>query len=437
MLNVINMKKSVIAVAFLVSMFTIQCKTDDGKKEERSSEEIVLKNTTKDSLFDKTVEIVRSKLNIADSSKFPVLTFNEKQIPLQLSDTNSDGAWDEIFLVVDFAPEEEKTFKLDWVNEQPEYPIRTGVRFGKRETEEDPVKHATEATLTKSEMPAKQGFQKYQTDGPSWENDKVGFRQYLDGRYSKDVFGKKISKISPEDVGINKDSAVEDTYHVMEDWGRDILAVGNSVGMGGFALMVNDTVQRLGALVTDTISKVERTEFIIQGEGPVRSVLAYDYKDLSAGGNSYDVKETTSIWPGIYGFKNTVAISGLQGNEKLLVGLVNINNQNSLMEIEVNEDWVALITHDHQTYDREWILGLALILPREYYEGYIDAPKTGQLTDSFLAKLNVQEEKPVSYYVIAGWELSEEPRFSNAEFFRNYVVSAAKQLSAEVEITVK
>jgi len=39
--------------------------------------------------------------------------------------------------------------------------------------------------------------------------------------------------------------------------------------------------------------------------------------------------------------------------------------------------------------------------------------------------------------VIAGWELSEEPRFSNAEFFRNYVVSAAKQLSAEVEITVK
>ena len=430
------MKRSVIAVAFLASLSAIQCKKNESKKEERSSEEIVLKNTTSDSLFDKTIEIVKSKLNIADSLKFPVLTFNEKQIPLQVSDTNSDGTWDEVFLVVDFAPEEEKIFKVDWVDDQPEYPIRTSVRFGKRETEEEAVKPATEASLTKNEMPAKQGFQKYQTDGPSWENDKVGFRQYLDGRYSKDVFGKKISKISPEDVGVNKDSAVEDTYHVMEDWGRDILAVGNSAGLGGFGLMVNDTVQRLGALVTDTISNVERTEFRIQEEGPVRSILAYDYKDWSAGGNSYDVKETTSIWPGIYGFKNTVAISGLQGNEKLLVGLVNINNENPLQEIEVNEDWVALITHDHQTYDREWILGLALILPRESYEGYMDAPKTGKLTNSYLGKLKIQDGKPVSYYVISGWELSQEQRFADPEFFKNYVLQAAKQLSAEVQITV-
>jgi len=426
------MKRSVIAAISLVSLFAVQCK----KNEVKPSEEIVLKNTSSDSLFDKPVQIEKSRLKITDSSKFPVLSFNEKEIPLQISDTNSDGNWDEIFMVADFAPEETKILQLDWVGELPDYPARTSARFGKRETEEDPVKPATEEVLTKSEMPAKQGFQKYQTDGPSWENDKVGFRQYLDGRYSKDVFGKKISVISPEDVGINKDAAVEDNYHVMEDWGRDILAVGNSVGAGGFGLIVNDTLQRLGALVTDTVSNVERTEFRIQEEGPVKSVLSYNYQDWSAGGNSYDVKETATIWPGIYGFKNTVEVSLLQANEQLAVGLVNINNQNPLQEVEVNEDWIALITHDHQTYEREWILGLALILPREVYEGYMEAPKTGKLTDSFLAKLKIQDSEPVSYYVIAGWELSQEQRFADAEFFKNYVVRAAKQLSAEVEITV-
>lgn len=384
------------------------------------------------------MQIEKSRLKITDSSKYPVLTSGSEIYPLQVSDINNDGVWDEIFLVANFAPNESKKLKLDWIEEHkiPNYTKRTNVRFGKRETEEDPVKPATEEVLSKNEMPAKQGFQKYQTDGPSWENDKVGFRQYLDGRYSKDVFGKKISGISPEDVGINKEAAVEDNYHVMEDWGRDILAVGNSVGVGGFGLIVNDTVQRLGALVTDTVSNVERTEFRIQEEGPVRSVLSYNYRDWRAGGNSYNVKETTAIWPGIYGFMNTVEVYGLQGNEKLAVGLVNINNQNPLQEIEINEDWVALITHDHQTYEREWILGLALILPREVYDGYMEAPKTGKLTDSFLAKLKIKNSEPVSYYVIAGWELSQEQRFADAEFFKNYVVRAAKQISAEVEITV-
>ena len=47
--------------------------------------------------------------------------------------------------------------------------------------------------------------------------------------------------MSPENVGINADGAVEDNYHVMADWGRDILAVGNSVGLGGYALIAGDS----------------------------------------------------------------------------------------------------------------------------------------------------------------------------------------------------
>lgn len=428
------MKKiPLIATVFLSVLFG-NC---NGDQEKEVSRKILLTNSSPDSLRAKPITINRDQLKIADTSKFPVLTFNSEEIPLQLTDNDADGKWDEIFLVASFAPEEVKTFNLEWSNEQPDYPAKTSARFGKRETAEDPVKPATEEILTKNEMPAKQGFQKYQTDGPSWENDKVGFRQYLDGRYSKDVFGKRIPDISPEDVGVNKDTAVEDNYHVMEDWGRDILSVGNSVGVGGFGLIVNDTVRRLGALVTDTLSNVDRTRFRIKEEGPVKSVLAYNYEGWHAGGNSYDAKEVTTIWPGIYGFKNTVSISGLKGEEQLAVGLVNINNQNPLQEINVNKDWVALITHDRQTYDREWILGLALILPRNVYEGYIEAPESGKLTDSYLAKLEISNDKPVSYYVIAGWELSQEKSFADPEFFKQYVLDTAEQLSSEVEVMVQ
>jgi hypothetical protein len=259
----------------------------------------------------------------------------------------------------------------------------------------------------------------------------------LDGRNAKDLFGKKVSTMSPENVGISETGAVEDNYHVMEDWGRDILSVGNSIGIGGFALMAGEQLLRLGVTVDDSINNVEKTDFRILAEGPVKSILGYHYENWHPyKERSYQVNETTSIWPGIYAYQNSVRFSGLHGDESLMIGLVNIHNQNPLQEIRVNDQWVVLLTHDMQTYDREWWLGMALILPRDIYLEYIEAPKTGQLSNSFLAKLQVENDKPVTYYAAAGWELSDE-RFKEPDYFRTYVENLVKQISVEVEVAIK
>ena len=94
---------------------------------------------------------------------------------------------------------------------------------------------------------------------------------------------------------------------------------------------------------------------------------------------------------------------------------------------------MVLLTHDQQTYNREWWLGLAIIIPRNLYEGYTEAPKTGQLTNTFLAKLKVENDKPVTYYAAAGWELSDE-NFKNADFFRNYVVNLVEHVITSYSI---
>ncbi len=108
-----------------------------------------------------------------------------------MNDLDGDGKWDELFLVTDFAPNEKKIATLSWSLKDPKFPIKTSVRFGKREAKDLPVQPATQEVLMANQVHKTLGFQKYQTDGPSWENDKVGFRHYLDGRNSKDVFGKK------------------------------------------------------------------------------------------------------------------------------------------------------------------------------------------------------------------------------------------------------
>lgn len=406
------------------------------KAQQQTGTKITLTNTSELIVPQKAITIKRSELAVKDNSKmYPILTYKKDTIPAQVNDLDSDGKWDELFLVTDFTPNEKKIVNLKWSAVDPKFPIKTSVRFGKREAKNLPVQPATEEVLMANQVYKKLGFQKYQTDGPTWENDKVGFRHYLDGRNSKDVFGKKIPAITPENVGISAKGEVEDNYHQMYDWGRDIFPVGSSAGLGGYALLINDKINRLGILTNDTLNNVEKTTFKIVSEGPVNSVLSYKYQNWGASGNKYQVQETTSIWPGMYGYKNTVSIDGIKGTEIFLAAISNLNNKNPLKVVEAG-DWVCFIQHDYLTYDRTWILGTAILVPKKIYKGYIEAPKTGQLTDSYLAKLSVENNKEISYYAIAGWELSADSNFKDTAYFSNYVTTLAQQLSTKINVEI-
>tara|TARA_R110000851_G_scaffold137461_2_gene273361 strand:+ start:7280 stop:8563 length:1284 start_codon:yes stop_codon:yes gene_type:complete len=426
------MKTCIYSLSFILPLAFISC-----KEVKEKGQLIQLTNTSEVELVDKPISIGKKLLSLNDSLvRYPLVLSQTDTIPSQLNDTDMDGQWDELFFVADFMPKESKDITLLWTDNEPIYEARTSVRFGKRTSADKAVQPATNETMLANELPKSLGYQQYQTDGPSWENDRVGFRHYLDGRNAKDLFGKKTSSMSPEDVGLDAAGAVEDNYHVMEDWGRDILAVGNSVGLGGYALINETEFMRLGVTVEDSINNVEKTTFHIDVEGPVNSIISYGYNNWKPNNRTYSVKETTSIWPGIYGFKNTVSVSGLIGDEDLAVGLVNINTDHSLSVLDENSKYVVLYTHDKQTYNKEWWLGMALMLPKDKYLGFTQAPKTGPLSNSFLAKLKIEDNQPVSYYAIAGWELSDE-KFSNETYFTYYLKKLTGQLSAVVEIEVK
>src|SRR5690606_30879094 len=131
------------------------------------------------------------------------------------------------------------------------------------------------------------------------------------------------------------------------------------------------------------LNNVDSTFFQIVSEGPVRSIINYQYHNWKTLDRNYAVEETSSIWPGMYAYKNEVSFSDLEGDETLLIGLVNSNTSNPLSEFVIDDRWVVLWTHDKQTYEKEWYLGLALILPKDVYQDYMEAPKTGRLSTSF------------------------------------------------------
>jgi hypothetical protein len=419
-------------IVSILAMSLMGCKTSQLS----SSTSISLINNSDLELSDKAVTIKRSLIDTKGiRADFPVLIYKNDTIPTQVNDLDGNGKWDELFVVTNFSAKETKNIQLKWMKVMPKFKVRTSVRFGKRESKNEPVHPATEETLLANQVHKKLGYEKYQTDGPTWENDKVGFRHYLDGRNAKDVFGKKIPAITPENVGINSMGAVEDNYHVMYDWGRDIFPVGNSAGLGGLALLVGDEINRLGIINNDTINNIEKTTFKIVSEGTENSVLSYKYHNWRASGNLYQLNETTSIWPGMYGYKNTVSLEGQKGNEMLLIALSNINNQNPLNVVEAG-NFICLIQHDKLSYKREWIMGTAIIVPKKGYNGYMEAPKTGQLINSYLAKFKLDDKEPISYYAIATWELSADKNFKDSAYFNAYVVNLAKQLSTDIKVEI-
>lgn len=79
---------------------------------------------------------------------------------------------------------------------------------------------------------------------------------------------------------------------------------------------------------------------------------------------------------------------------------------------------------------------IIIIVPRDLYVGYIKASKTGKLSTTLLTKMKIENDKPITYYAAAGWELSDEG-FKYPEFFKSYVENLVKQLWAKVEVTIK
>ncbi|MCJ8165943.1 DUF4861 domain-containing protein [Pontibacter sp. E15-1] len=416
----------------------VSCQSGD----KTQPQEITLTNRSAISLTDKGIAIKRAALTaIPEGMNFPLLlTGQGDTVAVQADDLDGDQEWDELFFVTDLPANGTQTLHLSWLATQPRYTPRTSVRFGKRTSQNTPVQARTSDTLLANQLPksAGYGYQPYQTDGPTWENDKVGFRHYFDGRNAKDIFGKRVSYMSPETVGINAAGEVEDNYHVMEAWGRDVMAVGNSTGIGGIALMIGDTPYRLGVTAADSVNNIESTTLRLVCEGPVRSALRLGYTNWQPDGTArrYTLSEQPTIWPGMYAYRNTASVSGLQGDETLLIGMNNLDPSGQVTEIDVDDTWVVLLTHDRETYNNEWLLGLALILPKDAYLGYTAAPDTGNLSRAYFAKMKAQENQPVTYYAVGGWEMSDE-KFKSEAGFKAYVQNLARQLAAEVDIEIK
>ena len=379
-----------------------------------------------------------------DSLKKYLVTFPDGRIPqvidsagnvmpYQLDDLDNDGQWDEIATLANVPANHEVNLGIEWIlpESMPEFEKRTNVRFGvKKNGQVEPVE---QYEMNAEEIPRSEE-KIFQMDGPAWENDKFGMRHYFDGRNTRDFFGKRSSQLVLEEVGLSEQGEIVDNYHELKEWGRDVLSVGNSLGLGGLGLWHQGNVVRLGVTLDDSVNNVETTSYQLVSEGPVRSVFDLNYENWDVNGESYHVQNRVIIWAGKYWYANEVKLENNSSADTLIVGLVNSQNDQPMLPVEEVNDLVSVATHDLQTYDDEYYLGMALILPSEHYVGYKEAPESGtSITTSYNALLKLEEKNQVKYYALGAWELSN-PDFTGREFFSEFLKREMEKISQPVEL---
>ena len=394
------------------------------------TKQIVLSNPDNAERPDELFVIQRAELEeqigVIPPGKYVVIT-NAAGVPVvvQFDDVNGDNRWDEAAFLYSFKPNEKFEVKpiLADAPATVKAVVRAHVRQMKKNSDNSFGPALDKDTMPVNALPtdfSKQALPPYLTEGPAWENDKVGFRLYFDVRNGKDIWGKTTTRMMMDEVGTDTSK----NYHQQAEWGMDILKVGPSLGAGSLALQVplpngKDTLVRLGG---KNIGKVTYEKI---ADGPVRAICRLKYSNwkIAEGVSPVTVTEEIHIWGGQYFYESKVWVTGAPAGTKLVTGIVNLHSQ-QMYEADT-AGYKAIYTYDVQSENKDK-LGMAIVMPAAQVAGTGTTPNANtDIQNTYIMKVNIKDNQPVVFRFYAGWEKSNE-RFASAARFQQFLKEEMK-----------
>jgi hypothetical protein len=234
-------------------------------------------------------------------------------------------------------------------------------------------------------------------EGPGWENNRIGYRLYLDWRNAIDIFGKKTSENILPLVG--QDGF--DSYHNMSDWGADILKAGKGIGIGSIDRYLNSEKLHFRE-VDSTIATVANKS----NESTVK-VNYYGWKTAS---DKIDFISELTIKPDQLYTQHTIKAS--QAIQGICTGIVKTKTGELLKKESKNKKWAYLATYGEQSLVPDK-LGMAIFYEISTIENIAD-------TDLDYLLVFKPTTKAVTFYLLGAWE-QEVNGIKTKEEFAQYL----------------
>ncbi len=197
-------------------------------------------------------------------------TLQTDELPSQVDDLNGDGKADELAFQIDLAPRQTRIVTISYGEENRIWCLRSD------------YKQRTAALFSRK------------IEGLGWESERVAFRLYFDPRNAIDIYGKRRPTLQ-----LAMYAAPDYVYHDKSPEGRDIFKVGDAIGIGAVAVMVN------GKLIK--VADVKERKWRILARGPVRSIVELEYDGWNAAGRMVHLQSRITQWAGERGFEHVIS----------------------------------------------------------------------------------------------------------------------------------
>ena len=196
-----------------------------------------------------------------------------EELPSQVDDLDGDGKGDELAFQIDLAPHQTRIVTVSYGDQNRIWRLR------------DDYKQRTAAMFSRK------------FEGLGWESERVAFRIYFDPRNAIDLYGKRRLTLQ-----LAMYASPDYAYHNESPEGRDIYDVGDAIGVGAVAAMVDGKVVK--------VADVKNRKWRIIASGPVSSIVELDYDGWNAGGKIINLRSRITQWAGERGFTHAISATG-------------------------------------------------------------------------------------------------------------------------------
>src|SRR5215831_540022 len=211
-------------------------------------------------------------------------TLQTIELPSQADDLDGDNKYDELVFQIDLKPHQTRIVTIAYGDTpliqrlRSDYPKRTAARFTMK------------------------------FDGLGWESEATAWRIYFDQRNAIEVWGKRRPGLYLDMFG-----APEYVYNLESPLGRDIYRIGDAIGIGAVAALVDGKAAK--------VSDVADRKWRIVSAGPVRVIVELNYKGWKIAGHEVNLTSRMTQWAGERGFTHSVTAAGADGLT-LVTGIV-------------------------------------------------------------------------------------------------------------------
>ena len=203
-------------------------------------------------------------------------TLQTIELPSQADDLDGDNKYDELAFQIDLQPHQTRIVTIAYGDTatiqrlRADYPKRTAAKFTMK------------------------------FDGLGWESETTAWRIYFDKRNAIDIWGKRRPGLYLEMFG-----APEYVYHWESPLGRDIYRIGDAIGIGAVAGLVDGKVVK--------VSDVAERKWRIVSAGPVRVIVELTYRGWKVAGREVNLTSRMTQWAGERGFEHQATAEGADG----------------------------------------------------------------------------------------------------------------------------